>query len=144
MKGYYNCFEVMVEIIKEGWLCIGDIGIMFEDGFFWIVDCKKDMILVFGFNVFFNEVEDVIVGYFKVMEVVVIGVLYEKFGEVVKVFVVKKEKFLNEGELIEFCCENMIGYKVFKVVEFWKDLLKINVGKILRKELRKEEEVKLV
>lgn len=142
MKGYYNRPEATADTIKDGWLCTGDIGTMSEDGFFRIVDRKKDMILVSGFNVFPNEVEDVIAGHPKVLEVAAIGVPHEKSGEVVKVFVVKKDKSLSEKELIEYCRENMTGYKVPKVVEFRKDLPKTNVGKILRKELRKEEEAK--
>ena len=142
MKGYYNRPDATAETIQDGWLCTGDIGIMSEDGFFRIVDRKKDMILVSGFNVFPNEVEEVVAGHAKVLEVAAIGIPNEKSGEVVKIFVVKKDKSLNEKELIEYCRENMTGYKVPKVVEFRKDLPKTNVGKILRKELRAEEEAK--
>lgn len=142
MKGYYNRPDATAETIIDGWLCTGDIGTMSEDGFFRIVDRKKDMILVSGFNVFPNEVEDVIAGHPKVMEVAAIGVPHDKSGEAVKVFVVKKDKSLDQSELIEFCRENLTGYKVPKIVEFRKDLPKTNIGKILRKELRKEEEAK--
>lgn len=96
------------------------------------------MILVLGFNVYLNEVEEVVVFYFKVLECVVVGVLDEKFGEVVKVFVVCKDNSFKEKELIEYCWGELIGYKVFKWVVFCKELLKINVGKILRCELRDE------
>lgn len=142
MKGYYNRPDATAETIQDGWLCTGDIGTMSEDGFFRIVDRKKDMILVSGFNVFPNEVEGVVASHPKVLEVAAIGVPNEKSGEVVKIFVVKKDKSLNEKELIEYCRENMTGYKVPKIVEFRKDLPKTNVGKILRKELRAEEEAK--
>lgn len=130
MKGYYNCFDEIVKIICDGWLCIGDMGMMDKEGFVKIVDCKKDMILVLGFNVYFNEIEDVVVSYDKVFEVVVVGILDDKLGEVVKIFVVKKDKSLKEKELIVFCWENLIGYKVFKEVEFRDEFFKMNVGKI--------------
>jgi long-chain acyl-CoA synthetase len=97
------------------------------------------MINVSGFNVYPNEVEEVVAGHPKVLEVAAIGVPDEKSGEVVKVFVVKKEKSLSEKELIEFCRENMTNYKVPKSVAFRKELPKSNVGKILRRELREEE-----
>lgn len=137
MKGYYNRPEATAETINsEGWLSTGDIGLMDEDGFFKIVDRKKDMILVSGFNVFPNEVEEVIMGLEKVMEVAAIGIPDEKSGEVVKVFVVKKDNSLTEEEIIAHCREQMTGYKVPKAVEFKDDLPKSNVGKILRRELR--------
>jgi long-chain acyl-CoA synthetase len=138
MKGYYNRPEATVETIKDGWLCTGDIGKMSADGFFQIVDRKKDMILVSGFNVYPNEVEDVVAMHPKVLEVAAIGVPNEKSGEVVKVFVVKKDNSLKEKELIEYCRENLTGYKVPKEVEFRKELPKTNVGKILRRALRDE------
>ena len=139
MKGYYNRPEATADTIKDGWLCTGDIGKMSADGFFQIVDRKKDMILVSGFNVYPNEVEDVVAMHPKVLEVAAIGVPNDKSGEVVKVFVVKKDSSLKEKELIEFCRENLTGYKVPKEVEFRKELPKTNVGKILRRALREEE-----
>ncbi|MGB3548598.1 MAG: AMP-binding protein [Saprospiraceae bacterium] len=138
MKGYYNRPEETAKTIKDGWLCTGDVGLMEEDGFFRIVDRKKDMILVSGFNVYPNEVEDVLAAHPKVLEVAAVGVPNEKSGEVVKVFVVKKEKSLTEKELIEFARKELTGYKVPKEVEFRDDLPKTNVGKILRRELREE------
>lgn len=131
MLGYWQCFDVMDEIIKDGWLYIGDIVVMDEEGFLCIVDCKKDMILVLGFNVYLNEIEDVVMQYSGVLEVVVIGVLFGSSGEVVKIFVVKKDVVLIEEVLIMFCCCYLIGYKVLKLVEFCDELLKFNVGKIL-------------
>ncbi|WP_020569658.1 long-chain-fatty-acid--CoA ligase [Neolewinella persica] len=138
MKGYLNRPEETAEVMLDGWLRTGDIGMMSEDGFFRIVDRKKDMILVSGFNVFPNEVEDVIAGHPMVLEVAAIGIPSEKSGEVVKVFVVKKDKSLTEEEVITYARENLTGYKVPKAVEFREDLPKSNVGKIIRRHLREE------
>lgn len=139
MKGYYNRPEETAKTITpDGWLCTGDIGKMHPDGFFQIVDRKKDMILVSGFNVFPNEVEDVIASHPKVLEVAAIGIPDDKSGEVVKVFVVKKEKSLTEKEVKEYAKENLTGYKVPKQIEFRTELPKTNVGKILRRALREE------
>ncbi len=139
MKGYYNRPEATAETIKDGWLCTGDIGKMDEEGFFYIVDRKKDMILVSGFNVYPNEIEDVLAMHPKVLESAVIGVPDEKSGEVVKAFVVKKDQSLSKDELITFAREHLTGYKVPKHVEFLKELPKSNVGKILRRVLRERK-----
>ncbi len=140
MKGYYNRPEETAKVVVEGgWLKTGDIGQMHEDGFFQIVDRKKDMILVSGFNVYPNEIEDVLAGHPKVLEVAAIGIPSEKSGEMVKVFIVKKDKSLKEEEVIQYCRENLTGYKVPKAVEFRDELPKTNVGKILRRVLRDEE-----
>ena len=136
MKGYYNRPEATAEVISDGWLKTGDIGIMAEDGFTKIVDRKKDMILVSGFNVFPNEVEGVIAEHPKVLECAAVGIPHPKSGEVVKIFVVKKDPSLTEEELITFCKDNLTGYKIPKAVEFRDELPKTNVGKILRRELR--------
>ena len=136
MKGYYNRPEATADTIKEGWLSTGDIGVMQKDGFFKIVDRKKDMILVSGFNVYPNEIEDFVATNEKVLEVAAIGVEDEKSGEVVKIFVVKKDNSLNEKELKAFCKEGLTGYKVPKHIEFKDELPKTNVGKILRRALR--------
>jgi long-chain acyl-CoA synthetase len=139
MKGYYNRpDETAKTITSDGWLNTGDIGKMSEDGFFQIVDRKKDMILVSGFNVFPNEVEDVVAAYDKVLEVAAIGIPDERSGEVVKIYVVKKDKSLSKDELIQHCRENLTGYKVPKQIEFRKELPKTNVGKILRRVLKEE------
>ncbi len=139
MKGYYNKPDETANVISsDGWLSTGDIGKMSEDGFFQIVDRKKDMILVSGFNVYPNEIEDVISAHPKVLEVAAIGIPHESSGEVVKICVVKKDKSLKEDELIEYCRENLTGYKVPKKVEFRDELPKTNVGKILRRALRDE------
>lgn len=140
MKGYYNRPDETAKTVSEGWLKTGDIGTMMEDGFFKIVDRKKDMILVSGFNVFPNEVEEVVAGHPKVLEVAAIGVPDAKSGEVVKVFVVKKDRSLKKDEIITYCRENLTGYKVPKHVEFRDELPKTNVGKILRRALREKEQ----
>lgn len=137
MKGYLNRPEATAaSITPDGWLNTGDIGTMDEDGYFKIVDRKKDMILVSGFNVFPNEVEEVLATHDKVLEAAVIGIPHEKSGEVVKAFIVKKDPSLEKDELIAFCRENLTGYKVPKSIEFREELPKSTVGKILRKELR--------
>lgn len=136
MKGYWQRPEATAEVIKDGWLCTGDIGFMHADGFFQIVDRKKDMILVSGFNVYPNEVEDVLAMHPKVQESAAIGVPDAKSGEVVKVFIVKKDPSLTKEEILEHCKTNLTAYKVPKHVEFRTDLPKTNVGKILRRELR--------
>jgi long-chain acyl-CoA synthetase len=140
MKGYFNRPESTAQTIQDGWLCTGDIGMMTEDGFFSIVDRKKDMILVSGFNVYPNEVEEVIIMHPKVLEVAAIGVADEKSGEVVKVFVVRKDPGLTTDEIISHCRTNLTGYKIPKYVEFRDELPKTNVGKILRRALRDQEE----
>lgn len=139
MKGYYNKDEETEKVFfADGWFRSGDIGIMEEDGFFKIVDRKKDMINVSGFNVYPNEIEEVATEHEKVLEAAAVGVPDEKSGEVVKLFVVKKDKSLTEKELKEFCKTRLTGYKVPKQIEFRKELPKTNVGKILRRELREE------
>jgi len=137
MKGYYNQpGETAKTITSDGWLCTGDIGKMDSDGFIYIVDRKKDMILVSGFNVYPNEIENVVVAHFKVLEAAAVGIPNAKSGEVVKLFVVKKDSSLSKDEIIAYCKENLTGYKIPKEVEFRDDLPKTNVGKILRRELR--------
>ena len=137
MKGYWQRPEATDEVIDaDGWLHTGDIAIMTEDGFFKIVDRKKDMILVSGFNVYPNEIEDVLALHSKVLEVAAVGVPDEKSGEAVSLFVVKKDPTLTKEEVIAFCKENLTGYKRPRYVEFRDDLPKSNVGKILRRELR--------
>lgn len=137
MKGYYNQpGETAKTVTPDRWLCTGDIGRMDEDGYMFIVDRKKDMILVSGFNVYPNEIENVAVMHPKVLEAAAIGVPDEKSGEVVKLFVVKKDKSLTQEELIEHCKTNLTGYKVPKQIEFREELPKTNVGKILRRVLK--------
>ncbi len=120
----------------DGYFRTGDIGVVDEQGYFKIVDRKKDMILVSGFNVYPNEVEDVVATHEKVLEVAAVGIPDDKSGEAVKVFVVKKDESLTVDELKAFCKESLTGYKCPKHFEFRAELPKSNVGKILRKELR--------
>ncbi len=138
MKGYWQRPDATEEVLKDGWLSTGDIGFMHPDGFFQIVDRKKDMILVSGFNVYPNEVEDVLAMHPKVLESAALGVPDEKSGEVVKVFIVKRDPSLTVEEVIAHCRENLTGYKVPKQVEFRTELPKTNVGKILRRALRED------
>lgn len=140
MAGYYNRpDETAKTMTKDGWLRTGDIGIVEKDGYFKIVDRLKDMILVSGFNVYPNEIEGVVAGHPKVLEVAAIGVADAKSSEAVKIFVVKKDESLTEEELRTFCSENLTGYKKPKHIAFRKELPKTNVGKILRRALRDEK-----
>ena len=139
MKGYYKRPEATAEVFtQDGWLKTGDVGIMQEDGYLKIVDRIKDMILVSGFNVYPNEIEDVIAAHPKVLEVAAIGVSDEKSTEAVKIFVVKKDASLTEAELRSYNSANFTGYKKPKHIEFRNELPKTNVGKILRRALREE------
>jgi len=137
MKGYWQRPEETAKsITSDGWLLTGDIARMDEKGFFYIVDRKKDMILVSGFNVYPNEIEDVIALMSNVLEVAVVGIPDEKTGEAVKVVVVAKDASLTAEAIKAHCKDNMTGYKQPRVIEFRKELPKTNVGKILRRELR--------
>jgi long-chain acyl-CoA synthetase len=138
MSGYWKQDNEGV-FFPGGWFRTGDIGLMDPEGFFKIVDRKKDMIKVSGFNVFPNEVENVIASFPKVKEVAAIGVPDAKSGEVIKIFVVKKDPQLTEQELKKYCHENLTNYKVPKHIEFRNDLPKSNVGKILRRVLKEEQ-----
>ena len=139
MKGYYNRPEETAKVIMpDGFLLTGDVAVMDDKGFVRIVDRKKDMILVSGFNVYPNEVEDVVAQHPGVLEVAAVGVPHEKSGEAVKIFVVKKDQALTAEILIAHCREHLTGYKVPGQVEFRAELPKTNVGKILRRELRDE------
>jgi long-chain acyl-CoA synthetase len=137
MRGYYNQpAENEKAFTADGFMRTGDIGIMDPSGYTKIVDRKKDMILVSGFNVFPNELENVISLCPGVVECAAIGVPDEKQGEAIKVFVVKNDPTLSEDDLAKFCRQNLTGYKLPKYIEFRDDLPKTNVGKILRRELR--------
>jgi len=136
MAGYWQRPDETAKTIENGWLKTGDIAVMHPDGFFQIVDRKKDMILVSGFNVYPNEVEDVVAMHPKVLEVAAIGVPDEKSGEAVKICVVKRDQSLTAEELKAFCKENLTGYKLPRHVEFRTELPKTNVGKILRRALK--------
>jgi long-chain acyl-CoA synthetase len=137
MRGYWNRPDETKNVMTtDGFFRTGDLGFMTEGGYVKIVDRKKDMILVSGFNVYPNEVEEIMVAHPKVAECAAVGVPDNHSGEVVKLFVVKKDQSLTEEELRAFAKENLTGYKAPKVYEFRADLPKSNVGKILRKELR--------
>ena len=140
MQGYWQRPDETAKVLTaDGWLHTGDIARMDPNGYVYIVDRKKDMILVSGFNVYPNEVEDIVMQHPGVSEVAAVGVPDEHSGEVVKIFVVRKNPALTEEELKEFCRENLTGYKRPKFIEFRSDLPKTNVGKILRRELRDEK-----
>ncbi len=137
MRGYWERPDETAKVLTDdGWFKTGDIAVMERDGFFKIVDRKKDMILVSGFNVYPNEIEDVVATHESVLESAAIGVPSEKSGEVVKLFVVRKDASLTEEAILKHCREHLTGYKIPKIVEFRDELPKSNVGKILRKELR--------
>ena len=139
MKGYWQRPEETANVIgPDGFLYTGDVGVMDEKGFVRIVDRKKDMILVSGFNVYPNEIEQVVAMHPGVLEVAAIGVPDEHSGEVPKIFIVKKDPALTEEAVLAFCKEQLTGYKRPKYVEFRTELPKTNVGKILRRALRDE------
>ncbi|MFC3874346.1 AMP-binding protein [Neisseria musculi] len=139
MKGYWNRPEETAKTIDErGFLETGDIAVMDEKGWFKLVDRKKDLIVVSGFNVYPNEIEEVVAHHNKVLETACIGVSSEKTGEALKLFVVKKDPSLTAEELIAFCRTELTAYKVPKDIEFRDELPKSNVGKILRRQLRSE------
>ncbi|MEQ8367675.1 MAG: AMP-binding protein [Roseicyclus sp.] len=139
MKGYWQKPEETEKVMKNGWFLTGDIGVMDPDGYFRIVDRKKDMVVVSGFNVYPNEVEDVLAAHPGILEAAVIGVPDDVAGEAVKAFVVKADPGLTAEAIRAYCKEHLTAYKVPKRVEFRDELPKSNVGKILRKDLRAEE-----
>jgi long-chain acyl-CoA synthetase len=139
MVGYWNRPDETAKVMAGDWFKTGDIGIMDEDGYFKIVDRIKDMILVSGFNVYPNEIEDVVASHPKVLEVAAIGVPDVKTTEAVKIFVVKRDPSLTAEELQAYCRENLTAYKCPKHMEFRTELPKSNVGKIIRRMLRDTE-----
>ena len=137
MRGYYNQPEETEKAFTaDGFMRTGDIGIMDEAGYTRIIDRKKDMIIVSGFNVFPNELEQVISLCPGVLECAAVGVADEKSGEAIKIFVIKSDASLTEDALVRYCHDNLTGYKRPKYIEFREELPKTNVGKILRRELR--------
>lgn len=141
MQGYWQREEATAKTIdSDNWLHTGDIAIMDENGYFTIVDRLKDMILVSGFNVYPNEIENVLASHPGILEVGAIGIPDEHSGEVVKVVIVAKDKSLTEADVKQFCRENFTGYKRPKEIAFADELPKSNVGKILRRELREQDE----
>jgi long-chain acyl-CoA synthetase len=137
MKGYWNRPDETAKVIMDdGFLRTGDVAVMSSDGYVKIVDRKKDMILVSGFNVYPNEIEDVLAMHPGVLESAAVGVPDEKTGEAIKIFVVKKDPNLTEASILEHCRANLTGYKIPRQIAFRTELPKTNVGKILRRELR--------
>ena len=140
MKGYWNRPDETEKVIMaDGFLRTGDVAIMDSKGYFKIVDRKKDMILVSGFNVYPNEIEDVLAMHPGVLESAAVGVPDAKTGEAIKIFVVKKDPDLTEASIVEHCCTHLTGYKVPRQIAFRTELPKTNVGKILRRQLRDEK-----
>lgn len=138
MRGYWQRDDETQNTIKNGWLYTGDVATMDEEGYFKIVDRKKEMILVSGFNVYPNEIEDCIAKHPKVREVGVIGVPDDKTGEAVAAYITPKDQSLTVEEIKQHCRANLVNYKVPKIVEFKAELPKTPIGKILRKDLRAE------
>lgn len=140
MKGYWNKPKETKVALRDGWLYTGDIGYMDEDGFFYIVDRKKDLIIAGGFNIYPREVDEILYEHPKVLEAAVIGVPDEYRGETVKAFVVLKPgESATAEDIVGFCKQKLAGYKVPKIVEFTDSLPKTAIGKVLRKELRARE-----
>ena len=141
MKGYWNRPEETKGVLSEdGWLRTGDVATVDEQGFIRIVDRKKDMILVSGFNVYPNEIENIVASHTGVLEVAAVGVDNEESGEVVKLFIVKKDPALTEEDILDLCKDRLTRYKWPKHIEFREELPKTNVGKILRRALRDENQ----
>jgi long-chain acyl-CoA synthetase len=137
MKGYWNRPDETARVMTaDGFLRTGDVATIDADGFLRIVDRKKDLILVSGFNVYPNEVEQVVAMHPQVLEAAAVGVPDEASGEAVKLYVVKKDPALTAEALVAHCRESLTAYKVPKLVEFLDELPKSNVGKVLRRELR--------
>lgn len=137
MQGYWQRPDATAEAIDtEGWFFTGDVAVIQPDGYLRIVDRKKDMIVVSGFNVYPNELEDVVSKHPGVLECAAVGVADAKSGEVIKMFVIRKDQTLTEAALKDFCRGQLTGYKVPKHIEFRDELPKTNVGKVLRRELR--------
>jgi long-chain acyl-CoA synthetase len=137
MAGYWNRPDETAKVMThDGFFRSGDVGVLDERGYVKIVDRKKDMILVSGFNVYPNEIEDVVAMLPGVFEVAAVGVKDQASGEAVKLFIVRKDLSLTEADVIAFCKERLTGYKRPRMIEFRNELPKSNVGKILRRELR--------
>ena len=137
MKGYWQRDDETAKVMtRDGAFKTGDIGVMDVHGYIKIVDRKKDMILVSGFNVYPNEIEDVVAACPGVLEVCAVSAADEKSGEVVRVVIVKKDQALTKAQVLDYCKANLTGYKVPKIVEFWDELPKTNVGKVLRRTVR--------
>jgi len=140
MVGYYNMPEETEKTLKNGWLYTGDIGKLDENGYFYIVDRKKDMIIAGGYNIYPRDIDEVLFEHPQIVEACAVGIPDEYRGETVKAFVVLKSgAALTEEEVINYCKDKLAKYKVPKIIEFIDELPKSGVGKILRKELRQME-----
>jgi len=140
MIGYYNMPEETEKTLKNGWLYTGDIGKLDENGYFYIVDRKKDMIIAGGYNIYPRDIDEVLFEHPQIVEACAVGIPDEYRGETVKAFVVLKSgASLTEEEIINYCKDKLAKYKVPKMIEFIDELPKSGVGKILRKELRQME-----
>lgn len=140
MKGYYNKPDETAGTLRNGWLYTGDIAYMDEEGYFYIVDRKKDMIISSGYNIYPREVDEVLYKHPKVKEAVTVGLPHKTRGEIIKVYIVLKDgESMDRGEVVSYCREKLAGYKVPRQVEFRKELPKTMVGKVLRRALREEE-----
>ena len=143
MEGYLNMPEENAHSMRDGWLYTGDIARVDEDGFTYIVDRKKDMVIAGGYNIYPRDIEEVLYTHPKIMEATVAGIRDPYRGETLKAYVVLKEgETLTAEEVIDFCKASLAAYKVPKLVEFRSELPKTMVGKVLRRVLREEEEKK--
>lgn len=144
MKGYYNRPDATADVLRNGWLYTGDIAYMDEEGYFFIVDRKKDLIISGGYNIYPREVDEVLHTHPKIKEAVTVGIPHEQRGEIVKAYVVLEDgEELSRADVIAYCREKLANFKVPRKVEFRKDLPKTMVGKVLRRALREEEEAKI-
>lgn len=144
MKGYYNRPDATADVLRNGWLYTGDIATMDEEGYFYIVDRKKDLIISGGYNIYPREIDEVLHAHPSVKEAVSVGIPHESRGEIVKAYIVVQDgEELSRADVIAYCREKLANYKVPKKVEFRKNLPKTMVGKVLRRALREEEEAKI-
>lgn len=144
MSGYWNHPDDTASSLRNGWLYTGDIAYMDEDGYFYIVDRKKDMVLIGGYNVYPREIDEVLHQHPKVLDAVSVGIPHPTRGEVIKAYIVPKPgQSLEKHEILKFCRQQLANYKVPKDVEFRESLPKTMVGKTLRRALRAEEEAKI-
>jgi len=142
MKGYYKMEDETKKVLINGWVLTGDVARFDEDGYFYIVDRKKDVIISSGYNVYPREIEEVLYEHEAVVEAAVIGVPDEYRGETVKAFIVLKDEFkekISEEDITEFCRQRLAAYKVPRIIEFRDELPKSAVGKVLRRVLKEEE-----
>jgi len=143
MKGYYNRPDATADVLRNGWLYTGDIATMDEEGYFYIVDRKKDLIISGGYNIYPREIDEVLHSHPKIKEAVSVGIPHEARGEIVKAYVVVQDgEALSRSDVIAYCREKLANFKVPRQVEFRTDLPKTMVGKVLRRALREEEEAK--